>query len=229
MAEQVPETLNHFAIISFTPAYAQLPPAERHARLRRWLEAARAAADVQHMYQLRGLEAEGELLLWSGCASAEPARTRAFFSGWAAAAAEMRGLIELRQVLWGFTRPSPYTRTRSAQELDPFQPGRRPFLVVYPFVKTAGWYQLPREQRQALMGDHIRIGTRFKEITQLLLYSFGLQDQEFVVVYEMEDPRRFLELVQELRSAEGRPYTERDAPVHAGLQQEGVEALFAWL
>lgn len=229
MAESTPETLSHFAVARFTAEYARLPAADRHARLRAWVEATRRAADALHLYQLLGLEGRGDLLLWSACASAEPPRVSAFFRDWAAAAGRMRELVEFRDVLWGFTRPSPYTKTRSAQELDPFAPRQRPYLVVYPFTKTSDWYQLDRARRQEMMAGHIRVGTQYKDITQLLLYSFGLQDQEFVVVYETQDLRRFSGLVQELRSTEARPYTERDAPLHAGLHQPDPEALTAWL
>jgi chlorite dismutase len=78
------------------------------------------------------------------------------------------------------------------------------------------------------MAGHIRVGTRYKDISQLLLYSFGIQDQEFVVVYETADLRRFLGLVQELRSAEGRIYTQRDSPLHTGVYQTNSD-LAAWL
>jgi chlorite dismutase len=79
------------------------------------------------------------------------------------------------------------------------------------------------------MAGHIKVGKQHSEITQLLLYSFGLQDQEFVVVYETDDLRRFLVLVEELRGTEVRPYTERDWPLHVGLHQARPEALAAWL
>lgn len=228
MAEQTAETLNHFAVASFTPEYHRLPAPERHARLHAWMDALERTSDVLHVYQVSGLETRGELMLWSACSSPLPARTHAFFTAWARAAAPMRGLVEWRDLLWGFTRPSQYTKARSTQELDAFAGQRAPYLIVYPFVKTAGWYQLDREERQRLMAGHIRVGTQYKDITQLLLYSFGLQDQEFVVVYETDDLRRFLGLVQDLRSAEARPYTERDWPLHTGVYQT-VADLDAWL
>lgn len=228
MANQTPETLNHFALITFTREYNLLPAAERWARLNGWLDGIRCTSDTLHLYQVGGLEAHGELMLWSACESAEPARVQRFFTGWVAAASAMRGLIELKDVLWGFTRPSQYTKAQSTQDLDPFSPTRHPYLIVYPFVKTAEWYQLDREERQRLMAGHIRIGTQYKDITQLLLYSFGLQDQEFVVVYETVDLRRFLGLVHELRSAEGRMYTQRDSPLHLGVYQTDAD-LASWL
>jgi chlorite dismutase len=79
-----------------------------------------------------------------------------------------------------------------------------------------------------MMAGHIKVGKQYPEITQLLLYSFGLQDQEFVVVYETADLGRFLGLVHELRGTEARKYTERDWPLHLGLCQT-PEALDRWL
>jgi chlorite dismutase len=80
-----------------------------------------------------------------------------------------------------------------------------------------------------MMMGHIKVGKQYKEITQLLLYSFGLQDQEFVVVYETHDITRFMELVNELRATEVRRYTARDWPLHTGIHQPDAEALARWL
>jgi chlorite dismutase len=85
-----------------------------------------------------------------------------------------------------------------------------------------------REARQGMMNEHIRIGKQYEDITQLLLYSFGVQNQEFVVVYEMDDLTRFSDLVNELRSVEGRRYTERDTPLHLGMYHPAEETLALW-
>lgn len=229
MAEQTPELLSHFACLSFTDAYWRLAAQERTQLRGVWLAGARAAARSVHLYQLAGLQSQSDLLVWSAVASATPEATMTFFTRWAASARDMRQYITVRDVLWGYTRPSQYTKSRSTQEVDPFDASRQPFLMVYPFVKTSDWYQLDRERRQAMMGGHIKIGKQYDDITQLLLYSFGLQDQEFVVVYETADPRRFLGLVNELRSTEARVYTERDSPLHTGVYQADDAALERWL
>ena len=65
------------------------------------------------------------------------------------------------------------------------------------------------------MGEHIRVGRQFAEVRQLLLYSFGLQDQEFVVVYETPDLAAF-SAVRELRGTEARRFTSLDTPVLTG-------------
>jgi chlorite dismutase len=105
--------------------------------------------------------------------------------------AALSPLIEIKRSLWGYTRPSQYTKSRSTQEIDPFAGNAQKYLVIYPFVKTVEWYLMSREARQGMMNEHIRIGKQYEEIKQLLLYSFGVQDQEFVVVYEMDDLQQF--------------------------------------
>jgi chlorite dismutase len=148
----------------------------------------------------------------------EPGRPGSFFTARATAENPFRDMLEPRDVLWGMTRPSEYSRAaKSAQEIDPFAAERSPYLVMYPFTKTADWYLFGPETRQGMMNEHIRIGKQFREITQLLLYSFGLQDQEFVVVYETDDLSLFSRLVYDLRDTEARRYTKADTPLHTGV------------
>ncbi len=84
---------------------------------------------------------------------------------------------------------------------------------------------MSRDARQGMMNEHIRIGHQYPEIMQLLLYSFGVQDQEFVVVYETDDLTQFSDLVNELRGTEARRYTERDTPLFTATHHTAEETL----
>jgi chlorite dismutase len=229
MPEQTPRTLNHFSLVRFTDSYWREPQAQRRRIHCAWLTALREAADVMHLYQTYPAEAGNDLLIWCALAGEDSTLAARFFPRFAAAAAPHRAYVTVTETLWGFTRPSQYTKTRSQQEVDPFTTDRLPYLIMYPFVKTTDWYLKDREERQRMMSQHIKVGKQYKDITQLLLYSFGLQDQEFVVVYETRDLLRFLDLVAELRATEARLYTERDYPLHAGVHQPSLEALAGWL
>ena len=220
-----PRTLNHFAVLRLTAAWWRLERADRCRRLRALQEALAGVADVLHLYQMFPLHDTGDLLAWTALRSAEPERVHAYFGGYARALAPLRPLLEVRQPLWGFTRPSTYTKTRSTQEIDPFTAERKRHLVVYPFVKTSAWYGLSRDVRQGMMNGHIRVGKGYPDVTQLLLYSVGVQDQEFVVVYETDDLTRFSDLVNQLRGTEARAYTERDTPLTTALHHAGSETL----
>jgi chlorite dismutase len=115
--------------------------------------------------------------------------------------------------LFGFTRPSTYTRRPSTQEQAVEEERRGEYLVVYPFTKTTEWYLMSKEARQGMMNEHMRIGHGYAEISQVLLYATGLSDAEFIVAYETDDLARFQSLVIDLRATEARRYTLRDTPV----------------
>ena len=222
---RTPRTLSHFALLRFTGAYWQLDPAGRRQQRQALWERLAGVADALHLYQVFPLHDTADLLLWTALQSAEPERVHSYFRDLAGILAPLRPLLEVRQPLWGFTRPSTYTRTRSTQEIDPFTTARKPYLVIYPFVKTSAWYALSRDTRQGMMNGHIRVGKEYPDITQLLLYSVGVQDQEFVVVYETDDLARFSDLVNQLRSTEARAYTERDTPLTSALHHPAASAL----
>jgi len=112
------------------------------------------------------------------------------------------------------TRPSVYVSSEEVRaERMTLHPGDSKYLFVYPFVKTRDWYQLPLEERQAMMDEHIRIGRKYPSVKLNTTYSFGLDDQEFVVSFETDEPADFLDLVMELREAKTSLYTLRDTPI----------------
>lgn len=87
------------------------------------------------------------------------------------------------------------------------------YLFVYPMAKTRAWYALPTAERQRMMAEHIAIGHRYHGIKINTTYSYGLDDQEFVVAFEGNDPGEFLALVRELRDSEASSYTLFDTPM----------------
>ena len=95
----------------------------------------------------------------------------------------------------------------------------RKYLFVYPFVKTHDWYQLPKEERQELMNEHFVIGHKYPDVKISTAYSFGLDDQEFVLGFETDDPSNFLDLVMELRESKARPYTLLDTPIFSCISK----------
>ena len=101
----------------------------------------------------------------------------------------------------------------------------QPYLVVYPFVKLRPWYALPEEDRQRAMDEHMRIGHEFESIRNHTTYSFGIDDQEFMTVFECNEPADFMHLMLTLRETEASKYTERDTPIFVGQQLEIREAL----
>lgn len=104
--------------------------------------------------------------------------------------------------------------------------GRR-YLFVYPFVKTRSWYRLSAEERQRQMSEHIAMGHRYPGVKINTTYSFGLDDQEFVVAFESDSVADFLDLVQEMRESEASTHTVRDVPSFTCIAMDIDEALAA--
>jgi len=104
-------------------------------------------------------------------------------------------------------------------------PGQFRYLFVYPFVKSKPWYKLTKHARQGMMDEHIEIGHRYPTVRLNTTYSFGLDDQEFVVAFESDKPEHFVDLVMELRHSEATSYTVRDTPTFTCVHRELEEAL----
>ena len=99
------------------------------------------------------------------------------------------------------------------------------YLFVYPFVKTREWYRLPKEERQAVMREHIKYGHEYPSVKLNTTYSFGLDDQDFVVAFETDQPQDFVDLVQGLRETKSSLYTARDTPIFTCTQQKVPDIL----
>src|SRR3954467_13005301 len=107
------------------------------------------------------------------------------------------------------------------------RPFRGKYLFVYPFVKTRPWYALSPEERYRVMQDHIRLGREYPQVDNHTTYSFGLDDQEFVVAFDTDAAGAFLDLVRRLRGTEASAYTLRDTPSFTCLRVSLERALGA--
>src|SRR3989304_768682 len=228
MPETTTYILNHFSLIRFKDNYFGLSITERQTFHENFLRDLRKSATAIQVYQVFPTHTGVDFLVWSSQPLNQTRDAAHFFERLACATTPYRHLLGLVHTLWGYTKPSQYTRSGSTQEIDPFAFERKPYLVIYPFTKTTEWYQLSQEARQGLMNGHIKIGKQFPKIHQLLLYSFGLQDQEFVVVYEMDDLTQFSDLVYALRDTDVRRYTLRDNPLFTAIYHPAEEMLALW-
>ncbi len=125
--------------------------------------------------------------------------------------------LQITYTLFGMTRQTQYSPT-ATRHLDTSRKGEK-YLIIYPFTKTKEWHQLDFDIRRKLMGGHVGIGKKHIKVTQLLLYSYGIDDSEFIVSYETEELSAFQSLVMELRSDKVRAYTQKDTPIFVGIYQ----------
>lgn len=218
--------LSCYTMVSLRPDCWQLSAAERREVLARFLASMAGSGRAVSFYQVFPARAEYDLLVWSTVDCETLDAPDVFFADMALRMAPFRGLLDVPLTLCGITKPSVYVRQHeNPQELNPYEGERQPYFVIYPFAKTAEWYLKSKEDRQVMMTGHIRLGKEYPSIKQLLLYSFGIQDQEFIVAYEMNDLPLFSDLVQALRSTEARAYTLLDTPIITGTLREPAQLL----
>lgn len=197
--------------------WRRLPEEARHRGRREFAAVLAAAGPAVHTaaYSTLGLKVSLDLLLWWKSSAPEPLQETL-------GALLQTGLGQYLTVttsLYGFTRPSQYTKRRTAQEQAVDEPDRLKYLIVYPFVKTIEWYLMSREARQGMMNEHMRVGHDYADVRQVLLYTTGLDDQEFIVGYETDNLERHQQLVIDLRATEARRYTQRDTPIYTAIHR----------
>jgi chlorite dismutase len=219
----VPEIQRQFVSFAFhklDPAFRRLPAAEKYLAREEFatLFASPRPGMICLTYSTVALKNNADFLLWRISLAADDFQTQT-------AAMNRTRLGGYLKTPWSFL--SMTKRSMYMDKLDPSHtaesrthlvPGKRQYLFVYPFVKTRKWYLLPLEKRQEIMDTHIRVGNEFPSVKLNTTYSFGLDDQDFVVAFETDQPQDFLDLVMKLRETEASKYTRRDTPVFTCIQ-----------
>jgi chlorite dismutase len=214
----------HALALGLDRPWRRLPEDERTAGARAFVDAVQGLGEGQEggrhevrtfAYATMGLRPSADLLLWRLGPSVEALEE--------AAAAVLRSgagrWMEVAHSFLGLLQGSPYVQRRAPEEPALFTGERRAYLVVYPFTKSADWYLTPREVRQGMMNEHMRVGHAYPQVDQLLANSFGLGDHDFLVAYETDDLAAFSSLVRDLRSTESRRSVLADTPILVGVHR----------
>jgi chlorite dismutase len=218
-----------YTFFKVAPAWRGLPADERAAMKQEIADILEAFAErmLLRVYSTVGTRGDCDLMLWSVSDRLEDFQeltSRLFGS-------QMGVYLEMPYSYLAMTRRSQYvdTHVHEGQEGTRLRvkPGDAKYLFVYPFVKTRAWYLLPLEERQAIMDVHIGIGHEFPSVRINTAYSFGLDDQEFLVAFESDSPSDFLDLVMKLRETKSSEYTLRDTPIFTCIAMTPADALDA--
>jgi chlorite dismutase len=214
-------TIVQFLVLRIDDAWRRSPQQKRNQGRRSFIESVKHSNITTYAYSLTGLKSGHDLLLMRTSTSLEQLQ-----EGVVSILNSKLGIyMNVSNIFLGLIRSSTYSRRPTTQEQAILEPERRKYLVVYPFTKTSDWYLLSQETRQGIMNEHIRVGHKHPSIRQILAYSFGMDDYEFIVAYETDDIREFQDLVVDLRSTESRRYTLKDTPIFLGVHRTLEQAV----
>jgi len=201
-----------YAFYKADPAWRRLPDEERSLHKKEFAQVLENAPLEVHPYSTVGLRADCDLAMWE--IAEKPEHVQQFQAALNGSSLG-RYLIPAHSFL-AMTKKSMYLKghKHEGQEMNmPAGPKGSSYLFVYPMDKLRPWYRLAFEERRRIMGEHFGIGHKFPNVAIHTGYSFGIDDQEFVVAFEGESVGEFLDLVQELRGSESSAYTARDVPI----------------
>ncbi|MBI3939323.1 MAG: chlorite dismutase family protein [Acidobacteria bacterium] len=220
--------LVNFLFYKADPAWRRLPEAQKEKGRQEFLQTMEQYQEdiILVTYSLVGVRSDSDLMLWRigydmdrlQCMAAELSRTGLgcyLNTAYSYLAMTKRSVYVDRHVHEG----------QEGSRMRIVRPGVAKYLFVYPFVKTRSWYLLSQEERQKMMDVHITIGHKYPGVKLNTTYSFGLDDQEFVVAFETDQPEDFLDLVMALRETQSSLYTLRDTPIFTCVRRDAAEAL----
>jgi chlorite dismutase len=196
-----------FTFLKVDPAWRRLPASERSRHKHEFASACEDFATDRFLrtYSLVGTRGDVDLMLWA----ASPSLGDIHEFHVVLAQSGLMGWADSPYSYLAMTKESEY----SEEERLELHSSQRRYLFVYPFWKKRDWYRLPAEERMRIMREHIEVGRRYPSVSINTTYSFGLDDQEFVVAFESDEPSDFLDLVQDLRTSESSAFTLRDTPI----------------
>src|SRR5712672_1537238 len=179
-----------------------------------------------HTYSTVGLRTSADFMIWRIGSALDPMQDMSARLNQTA----MAKYVEATQSFLSMTKRSMYIEKDCSEEPEDrvhVVPGQSDYLFVCPLQRTREWYSRPPEQRQEMMDENIRIGSKYRSVKLHTTYSFGLDDQEFVVAFETDFPADFLDLVQELRETKASSFTLRDTPMYTCRRRALSECLDA--
>jgi chlorite dismutase len=213
-----------YTFLKVDPAWRRRAPDDRAEDKREFAAACRDFAEEHYLraYSLVGTRGDCDLMVRAIARRLDPIHDLHVLLN-------QSGLMRFSNIPYSYlsmTKESLYS-DEPDKPLGPRAGADSKYLIVYPMWKKRDWYRLPENERMRVMRDHIAVARRFTGIETNTSYSFGLDDQEFVVAFDADDPSEFLDLVQELRGTESSAYTESETPIFTCISASVERALDA--
>ena len=211
-----------YSLFKVRPEWKRLPKEDREDSKTEFCEIIKKFEDKMYWasYSTVGTRGDVDLVIWKVSESIEAINE--FMAS--VNTSSLGGYLDMPHSYFAMTNQSPYV----SEHVHEGQEGTsaamriigRKYLFLYPFTKTHDWYQLSFEERQKMMTQHFEVGHKYPNVKISTSYSFGLDDQEFVLGFETDDPGTFLDLVKDLRESKARPYTLFDVPIFSCIYKD---------
>jgi chlorite dismutase len=180
-------------------------------------EIAEAGVTVRGFYDVSSIRADADLMIWLHGPKPEALQ-------WALRRLRHSEPLQTLIPVWnamGVHRDAEFT----SNHLPAFMRGKEPekWLTVYPFVRSYEWYLLPDEERKAMLGEHGRKGSEYRQVLANTVASFALGDYEWILALEAPELVDLVDLMRSLRQTDARMHVREEVPFYTGRRIDGAE------
>ncbi|MGH3546400.1 MAG: hydrogen peroxide-dependent heme synthase [Mycobacteriales bacterium] len=196
---------------------------ERLAELERlWATLTAAGVTIRGTYDLAGLRADADLMVWWHAETIEALQD---------AYSELRRTQIGRGLrpVWSqaaLHRPAEFNRSHLPAFLADERP--RSYICVYPFVRSYEWYLLPEAERRAMLAEHGAMARDYPDVRANTVASFGLGDYEWMLAFEADELHRIVDLMRELRASRARRHVREEVPFYTGRRRDIADIVSGW-
>jgi chlorite dismutase len=176
---------------------------------------------IRGWYDLAGMRADADLMVWWHAASAEDLQD-------AYSRLRRTELGRHLEPVWSVAalhRPAEFNKSHIPAFLAEEEP--RGWVCVYPFVRSYEWYLLPDEERRAMLAEHGQMGRDFPDVRANTVASFALNDYEWILAFEADELHRIVDLMRHLRASTARRHVREELPFYTGFRRPTSELIAA--
>src|SRR3954468_4715631 len=172
---------------------------------------------VRGSYDVSGLRADADLMIWWHATTAEALQE---------AYGRLRRTVLGRHLdpVWSqmaLHRPAEFNRSHIPAFLAEEEPRR--FVCVYPFVRSYEWYLLPDEERRGMLAEHGQMARGYPAVRANAVAAFALGDYEWMLAFEADELNRIVDLMRELRASAARRHVREEVPFYTGVRRSVSE------
>ncbi|MER7281241.1 hydrogen peroxide-dependent heme synthase [Dactylosporangium sp. NPDC000244] len=169
---------------------------------------------VRGTYDVAGLRADADLMIWWHASSAEALQEA--YAGFRRTSVGQRMAPVWSQM--ALHRPAEFNKSHIPAFLA--DEHAREWVSVYPFVRSYEWYLLPDEERRAMLAEHGQQARGFPDVRANTVASFALGDYEWILAFEADELHRIVDLMRELRASRARRHVREEVPFYTGRRRE---------
>ena len=215
-----PEDVNvgsHYVMYSvFTMAGLMAGDAdERAAHAAEVIDAVGATgATVRGWYDIGGFRADADLMVW--LLADDPTMLQAAYH--AIRRTHLGDVLEPRWSNVGVHRPAEFNNAHTPACFSGI--AARPWLTVYPFVRSLDWYYMDSSKRSHMLRTHGMAAKDFPDVLGSTTSAFALGDYEWLLAFEADELHRLTDAMRAQRAVEARLHVREETPFFTGPRVE---------